>query len=246
MQIEVIAFLSFFALLGFIYCIFGSRFFRTVITLTACAAGLLFSYKIAGVYFTTVAAKAAVSIAGGLILALVCNVLHRVGRFIAGIMAAACAGILIIHIFQISKISYVWDVLLLLCLITGICAANKKTVLRLTTALLGAFAITIVGFCFLHGIKPTDFTSMTAVKKAVQLLLVTYPYHIALSVLFFTLAGIFFQFWQSLRFIPDQNKEKKVASYNMLLLPASPEGSRLDRENAADDGHYNGSNVNIN
>lgn len=246
MQIEVIAFLSFSALLGLIYCIFGSRFFRTIITFTAFIAGLLFTYKIAGIYFTTLAAKASISIAGGFVLALVFNILHHVGRFIAGVLAAACTGVLIIHIFQISKISYVWDALLLLCLIAGISAANKNTMLRAATAFLGAFIITAAGFYFLRGINPLDLTSIKAAKKAVQLLLEAYPYYIAGSVLFFTLAGIFFQFWQSLRFIPNRKKEKKEMSANVLLLPASSEGSRLESARTADGGSYNQSNIKAN
>jgi len=206
---------------------------------------LLFTYNIAGIYFATFIAKAAISVVGGIVFALIFNILHHVGRFIVGVLAAVCAGILIIYIFQISKISYVWDALLLLCLIVGISAANKKTILRIATALLGAFVFTLVGFYFLHGINSMDFVSIKAIKKAVQLVLVTYSYYIAGSVLLFTLVGIFFQFWQSLRIIPNQKKEKRTEPANMLLLPASQNDSRFDTAQAPNGGNYMKNDTNI-
>ena len=213
MQIDaqVIAFLSFIALLGLVYCLFGSGFFRMIFTFTMFVAGVFFAYYIAGIYFTTFIAKAAISLTGGLILALIFNIFHVAGKFLVGFIACGMAAVLVLNLIQISKFLYFWDIVMLLGLFAGIAATNKKTVLRLVTAFMGAFMVCSVVFYIIgKGINAQDFATLRAVFKSVSALTASYPLYFLVSVALLTCMGWLMQFWHGLRAVP-----KGLSTYNL-------------------------------
>lgn len=211
MQIDaqVIALLSFIALLGLVYCLFGSGFFRMIFTFTMFVAGVFFAYYIAGIYFTTFIAKAAISLTGGLILALIFNIFHMAGKFLAGFIACGMAAVLILNLFHISRFLYFWDIVLLVGLFAGIAAAIKKTVLRIVTAFMGAFMVcTVVFYIIGKGINYQDFATLRTVFKSVSVITESYPLYFLVSVVLLACMGWLMQFWHGLRAVP-----KSLATY---------------------------------
>jgi hypothetical protein len=233
MQIDaqVITIISFIALLGLVYCFFGSGFFRMIFTFTMFVAGMFFSYSLAGVYFTTFIAKAAVSLAGGFIIALLFNIFHAVGKFLFGFIACGIAIVLIFNIFHISTLLLLWDITAGLGLVLGICAITKRTVLRVITAFTGAFFVSIVGFyVFLKGISVQDFINVRALFQAVSSIASSYPYQLLSCTVLIAFAGWLVQFWHGLRSVPAQKYETKKPQ--VLQLPAASEKAEAAKTTA--------------
>jgi len=218
MQVLDIALLSVVCAIALLYCFLGSRFFRAIFTFTAFLAGLLAAYLIAGIYFTTLFARIAITLTGGLISAILFNQLQFAGRFITGVFAGFAIGILFAFLLNFSVFPlFFWDAVMVVSLVLGISAAvNKSVVLRASTAVSGAFiASLIVFFIISRGGSNADFKDIQSAKDAFNTVLAQYRYMIAGSTALLTLAGLFLQFFLTLR----KPQKNDVLPYMMYLTP---------------------------
>jgi hypothetical protein len=229
MQVLIIALMSIVCIVALLYCFLGSRYFRAIFTLTAFLLGLLAAYLVAGIYFTTIFARVAITLTGGLIVAIIFNQLQFAGRFLAGVFAGFAIGILCTMLFNISDSGYFWDAVLLVCLALGISGAvNKTLIIRISTAVFGAFLSSlIVFFLIFRGVGSADFTSVQSAQDALNAVLSQYKYMIAGSTAFLTLAGVTVQFFLTLGVRP----AKDIPAY-MYLTPPLLEDPEA-RQNAA-------------
>jgi len=201
MQALTIALLCITGLIALFFCFLGSRYFRAVFTLAAFFCGLVAAYCLAGIFFSTLFAKIAVILAGGLVLALVFNQLQFLGRFLTGIFGCLCVGAVLAVIFNISLSPYFWDAVFAVCLIVGfLSAANQPLIFRIASAVFGAFIFSLIVFyLFTRGVADADFASVQSFLQAVSAVLSSNIYSIIGATAFLSLAGAFVQFFLVLR-----------------------------------------------
>lgn len=241
MQVLVIVFMSVACIVALLYCFLGSRFFRAIFTFTAFLAGLAVAYLLAGVYFTTIFAKIAITLTGGIIAAIVFNQLQFAGRFLAGIFAGFAVGILFSLLLNISYAPYFWDAVLVLCLVLGITAAvNKSMILRASTAVFGAFLTAVVVFFLIgRGVSAADFKDMQSAKDAFNAVLGQYRYMILGCTALLALTGAFLQFFLALGVRP-----KKDLPILMYMTPPLLEDPAA-KQQPPDTGHYIGRHLKL-
>ncbi len=218
--------LSITALIGLLFCFFGSRYFRSVFALTVFAAAMFIAYGLSGMYFTTLAAKLAVSVTCGLILALVLNLVDFIGKFVTGVLSAFSLAVLVLGFIDLSVYPYFWDAVIFVSLIAGMCAVVKKSLLRTATAFFGSFIVLMSLFFIFSGILAQyNLANFESVQKSAALLLFQYKYFIAGGVAALTVLGIFVQFWLALRgkseeawFKKRKKKKKAVETQNSAVI----------------------------